>query len=116
MRRRERRLDGPGWSKTRTRYTLSSVVLSLISPSHHNPPSPLAPNVGFLGEHRVAVAVKSLRAWDASVALRQKTLAVVPGKLTLCRTNAHPAVKTFGLAVLVRSSGPITQNVDAREL
>ena len=72
--------------------------------------------MGSLGEHRVAVAAKSLRAWDASVARRQKTFAVVPRKLTPCRTNAHPAVKAVGLAVLVRSAGPITHDVGAREL
>ena len=33
-------LIGPGASEKRTRYTLSSVVLALIFPSHHNPSSP----------------------------------------------------------------------------
>ena len=83
------------------------------------PPQPivaLVSKVSSLQEHRVAVAAKPLRAWDASVARRHKTFPVVPGKLTLCRSNAHPAVKAVGPAVLVRSAGPITQNVGAREL
>ena len=41
---------------------------------------------------------------------------VVPGELTLGRTNPHPAVKAAGLAVLVRRAGPITQNVGAEEV
>ena len=45
-----------------------------------------------------------------------KTLPVVPGALTLCGTNPHPAVKAVGFAVLVRSTGPITQNVGAGEV
>ena len=72
--------------------------------------------MGSLGEYRVAVAAKPLCAWDASVARRQTTVTVVLGKLILCRTNAHPVVKVVGLAVLVRSAGPKTQNVGAREL
>ena len=48
-----------------------------------------------------------------SVARRQNVFAVVPGKLTLGRANRRPAVKMVGLAVLVRSAGPITQNVGA---
>ena len=82
------------------------------------PPQPivaLVPKVGSLGEHRVAVAAKPLRAWDARVARRQKKFTVVPGKLTLCGTNAHPTVEAVGLAVMVRSFSPITQNVGARE-
>ena len=74
------------------------------------------PKVGSLEEHRVAVAAKPLRAWDASSARCQETFPVVSGKLTLYQTNAHPAVKAVGLAVLVRIAGPITQNVGAREL
>ena len=83
------------------------------------PPQPivaLVPKVGSLGEHRIAVAAEPLRAWDTSVARRPKTLPVVPGELMLCRTNPHPAVKAVGLAVLVRSTGPITQNVGAGEV
>ena len=34
----------------------------------------------------------------------------------MCRTNPHPAVKAVGLAMLVRSAGPITQNVGAGEV
>ena len=106
---------GPGSSKKRTRYTSSSVVLALIFPSHHKPSSPLYQK-GSLGEHCVALVAKPLRAWDASVADRQKTFAVAPGKLTLSCANAHPAVKAVGSAVLVRSASPITQNMGAREL
>ena len=83
------------------------------------PPQPigaLAPNVGSLGEHRVALAATPRRAWDARVARRQKTFTFVPGKLAQCHSNAHPVVKAVGLAVLVRSAGPKTQNASAREL
>ena len=45
-----------------------------------------------------------------------ETFPVVPGELTLCRTNPHPAVKAVGLAVLVWSAGPIPQNVEAGEV
>ena len=65
------------------------------------PPQPivtLVPNVGSLGEHRVAVAAEPLRAWGSNVAWRQKTLLVVPGELTVRRTNPHPAVKVVGCA------------------
>ena len=94
-------------------------ILSRTRADFSKPPQPivaLVPKVGSLGEHLVAVAAKPLRAWDTSVARRQKTFTAVPGKLMLCRTNAHPAVKAVGLAVLVRSAGPITQNVGAREV
>ena len=60
------------------------------------PPQPIVapvPKVGSLGEHRVAVAAKPLRVWDAGIARRQQTFAVDPGKLTLYRNNVHPAVK-----------------------
>ena len=72
--------------------------------------------MGSLREHRIAIAAKPLRAWDTSVAWRQKTLPVVPGELTLCRANPHPAVKAVGSAVLVQSTDPITQNVGAGEV
>ena len=107
---------GPGSSKYRSRHTL---IRRRTRAEFSKPPQPivaLVPNVGSLGEHRVAVAAEPLHAWDKSVARRQETLSVVPGELTLCRTNPHPAVKAVGLAVLVRSAGPITQNVGAREL
>ena len=56
----------------------------------------LVPKAGSLGEHRVAVAAEPLRAWGSSVVRCQKTLLVVPGELTLRRTNPHPAVKAVG--------------------
>ena len=77
-------------------------ILSRTRADFSKPPQPivaLVPKVGSLGEHLVAVAAKPLRAWDTSVARRQKTFTAVPGKLMLCRTNAHPAVKAVGLAV-----------------
>ena len=58
----------------------------------------LVPKAGSLGEHRVAVAAEPLRAWGSSVVRSQKTLPVVPGELTLRRTNPHPAVKAVGCA------------------
>ena len=97
-------------------YTPSSVELALIFSKLPQPVVVLVSNMGSLGENRVAVAAKPLRAWDPSVARRQKTFPVVSGKLTLCRTNAYPAVKAACLAVMVRSASPITQNVGAREL
>ena len=71
---------GPGSSKTRTRYTPSSVALALIS----KPPQPivaLVPKVGSLGEHRIAVAAKPLHAWDASVP--------APKNVRRCSGKAH---------------------------
>ena len=115
-RRRERKLDRPRVVQK------SDHVYSILRRTRADfpkPPQPivaLVPKVDSLWEHRVAVAVIPLRAWNASVARRQKTLTAVPGKLPLCRTNAYPAVKAVVLAVLVRSAGPITQNVGAREL
>ena len=107
---------GPGSSKYRSRHTL---IRRRTRAEFSKPPQPIVAlvlKVGALGEHRVAVAAKLIRTWDASVARRQKTLTAITGKLTLCGTNAHPAVKAVGLAVLVGSASPITQNVGAREL
>ena len=61
----------------------------------------------------MAVAAKPRRARDTGVARRQKTLPVVSGELTLRRTDSHPTVKAVGLAVLIGSTGPVTQNVGA---
>jgi len=58
----------------------------------------LVPKVGSPGEHRVAVAAEPLRAWGSSVVRCQKTLLVVPGELTVRRTNPHPAVKAVRCA------------------
>ena len=91
-------MNGPGSSKIWARDTPSSVVLALI---FFKPPQAivaLVPKAGSLGEHRVAVAAKPLRAWGSSVVRCQKTLPVVPGELTLRRTNPHPAVKAVGCA------------------
>ena len=53
-----------------------------------------------------------MQAWPSA----KKPFTVVPGKLTLGRAFAHPAVKEFGLAVLVWNAGAKAQNVGAREL
>ena len=82
------------------------------------PPHPsvtAVPKVASPGEHRIVVATEPLHAWDTSVARRFKTLSAVPGELTLCRPNPHPALEAVGLAVLVRSASPLTQNVGAGE-
>ena len=63
----------------------------------------------------MVVAAKSLRVWNTSVVQRYKTFPVVLGELTLCRTNPRLAIKAVGLAVLVRSAGPITPTVGAGE-
>ena len=101
---------GPGSSKYRSRHTL---IRRRTRAEFSKPPQPivaLVPNVGSLGGHRIAVAAEQLRAWDTGVARRQKTLPVVPGKLTLCRTNPHPAVKVVGCAkgstIKNRPAGP----------
>ena len=41
---------------------------------------------------------------------------VVAGKLALCRPDPHLAVEAVVLAVLVRGSGPITQDVAVGEV
>ena len=98
---------GPGSSKQRTRYAPSVALLALIFPSHHKPSSPLYPKVGSFGKHRGATAAKPFYVRNAVVARRQETLAVAPRKFSLCSTNSHPAVQTVGLAVLIRSAGPV---------
>ena len=52
----------------------------------------------------------------AAVAGREETLAVTPRKFPLCTTNSHLALQTVGLAVLIRSTGPVSQNLVEREL
>ena len=112
-RRGDRELDRPRVVQT------SDQVLSILRRARayfSKPPQPivaLVPNGVSLNEHRIAVATEPLRAWDTSVARRVKTLPIVPGELTRCRTNLHPAVKAVGLAVLVRSAGLLTQTVGA---
>ena len=72
--------------------------------------------MGSLGGHRIVVAAELLHPWNTCVARGSQTFSVVPGEVALCRTNPHPAVKVVGLAVLVRSAGPITQTEGAGEV
>ena len=51
-----------------------------------------------------------------SPALGNVPRCVVAGELALCHPNPHSAVEAVGLAVLVRCSGPITQDVGAGEV
>ena len=76
----------------------------------------LVPKVGSVGKHRGVVAAKSFCARNAAVPGRQETLAVTARKFPLHSTNSHPAVQTVGLAVLIRSAGPVAQYLVAREL
>ena len=108
MRREERELDRPRVVHTshQVYYMLRRTRVELSKPSQ--PIVALVIDMGPLGDHRVAGAAMPLRTWDANIAWRQKTFVVLPGKLTLYRASAHPAVKAVVLAVLVRSAGPIT--------
>ena len=104
--------SAPGRLKSDQVYS----ILRRTRADFSKPPQPivaLVPKVGSPGEHRVAEAAKPIRAWDASVTGRQKAFGVFPGRFKLCRANAHPTVKSAGLAVLVRSAGPTTQKVGA---
>ena len=69
----------------------------------------VVPNAGSVGKHRSAVAAKPFCARNTAVSVRQESLAVFPRKFPLCSTNSHPAVQATGLAVLVRSSRPVSQ-------
>ena len=62
------------------------------------------------------VAAKPFCVRNAAAAGRQETLAVTPRKFQLCSTNSHPAVQTGGLAVVIRSTGPVAQYLVVREL
>ena len=62
------------------------------------------------------VATEPIGAENTDVARCQETFPVVAGELTLCRSDPHSAVEAVGSAVLVRGSGPITQDVGAGEV
>ena len=62
------------------------------------------------------MAAKCFCVQNVAVAGNQETIAVTPGKFPLCSTNSHSAVSTVGLAVLIRSAGPVAQYIVAREL
>ena len=67
------------------------------------------------GKHLRAVASKPFCARNAAVAGRQETFAVTARKFPLCSTSFHPTVQTAGLAVLIRSAGPVAQCLVVRE-
>ena len=76
----------------------------------------LVPKVGSVGKHRVAGEGKLFCVRNAAEAGRQETLAVTPTKFPLSSTISNPAVRTVGLAVLIRSAGPVAQYLVVREL
>ena len=60
--------------------------------------------------------MESIGAENTGVARRYETFRVAAGDLTLCLSDPHSAVEAAGSAVLVRCSGPITQDVGAGEV
>ena len=76
----------------------------------------LVPKVGSVGKHRGAVAAKPFCVRNAAVAGHQEALALSLRKFLLCITILHPAVQTVGLAMLIRSAGPVARYILAREL
>ena len=76
----------------------------------------VVPKVDSVGKHRHSMAAKCFCVQNVAVAGNQETIAVTPGKFPLCSTNSHSAVSTVGLAVLIRSAGPVAQYIVAREL
>ena len=62
------------------------------------------------------VATEPIGAWNTGVARCLETFLVVAGGLEVCRSDPHSAVQAVGLAVLVRGSGPRTQDVGAGEV
>ena len=76
----------------------------------------LVPKVGSVGKHRGAVAATPFGTRNTAVVRRQESLAVTPTTFPLCSVNSHPAVQTVGLAVLIRTAGPVAQYRVTREL
>ena len=76
----------------------------------------LAPEVGPLEKHGVALSAKPIGVGYAAIVGCQKPLVFTPRKLLLSRAYAHPAVLAVGLEVLVRRAGPVAQKFAAREL
>ena len=66
--------------------------------------------------HRGAVGAKPFCVRNTAGTGRQETLTVTPRKFSLCSTTSRPAVQTVVLAVMIRSAGPVTQNLVAGEL
>ena len=115
-RRRKRKLDRPRVVQN------SNNIYPIRSCSRADFPEPLqtvvalVPKVSPVGKHGVAVSAKPIGVQYAAIAGCQKSLAVAARKLPLCRANRHPAVQAVGLAVLVRSAGPVAQTFVARKL
>ena len=59
------------------------------------------------------VATDLIGSGNTGVARCSETFPVVAGELAPCRRDPHSAVQAVGLAVLVRGSGPTTQDVGA---
>ena len=95
------------------------LVLGCARADFFKPPLPIVSlvlKVGSLRKHRVVVATEPIGTGNTSVARRWEAFPVVAGELALCRPDPHSAVEAVVLAVLVGSTGPITQDVGAGEV